>query len=143
MLIPQFFVIQLHLFNSPCSAACGFCCCCEILISVCSLLWRGEIECSANETCSSAIVKESVKQESFEFCDSDDENEDMDEDEELFCNPIGYTLLSCLWKIIWFNFFDSWSLDFFSIACLFAFTLDMFGKMRKNYIMLWSIWMIL
>jgi hypothetical protein len=74
-----------------------------------------------------------VKQESFEFCDSDDENEDMDEDEELFCNPIGYTLLRCLWTNIWFNFFDSWSLVFFSIACLFAFTLDMLGKMRKNY----------
>lgn len=118
-IIPQFFVIQLHLFNSPGSSVCGLCCCCAVLVTAGSLLRRcGEIKFSAYWKLSSTWFKESVREESSEFCDNDDDNEDKDEVEELLLSLIGYTLLSCLGKNIWFNLRESRTLFFFSIACL-------------------------
>ena len=128
LIIPQSFVIQLHLFNSLGLVICGLGCCWAALATLGSLLLYGEIKCSADEIFSSSRVKESVREESFEFCD----NVDNDEDEELLWSRIGWTLLWCLGKNLWFNFCDSLALVLFSMACLLTFASDIVGKKRKS-----------
>lgn len=91
LIIPLFFVIQLHLFNSPGSVVTNGLCCCIILVTAGSRFSRDEAEIkpNANEIFSSKGVKESAWEESFEFCDKDNETEDKDKDEVLFWSPIG------------------------------------------------------
>lgn len=102
--IPLFFVIQLHLLNSPGSVGLfcwlGCCCCCEVLVAGGgSFLSRGEIKRRAKEIFWSNGVRESaVREESFEFCERDRDNDDKERDEVLFWRPIGYTFLKYLGK---------------------------------------------
>lgn len=138
IIIPLLFVIQLHLFNSPGSVVCGgcWCCCWRGLLEaaiVGSLLSRGEIKRNASEIFSSSGVKESAWEESFEFCDKDNEIEDRDKDEVLFWSPIGYTFLRFLVKKLWFNIFCvSFTLLHFSRACLLTFVLDIVWKLEEK-----------
>lgn len=86
-LLPLFFVTQLHLFNSPVPVS--WLCCCAFLSTGASLLSGGAISRSAKDIFWSSGVVESVREESFEFCDHDRDNDDRDNDELLLWSPIG------------------------------------------------------
>lgn len=129
VMIPLFFVIQLHLLNSRGwvvgGELGGWCWWRGLEAIVGSLLSRGEIKRSASEIFSSSGVKESAWEESFEFCDRDKDMEDKDKDEVLFWSPMGYTFLRFLVKKLWFNIFCvSFTLLHFSTACLRTLVLD-------------------
>jgi len=139
VMIPLFFVIQLHLLNSPVPVVGGevggWCCWRGLEAIVSSLVSRGEIKRSASEIFSSSGVKESAWEESLEFCDKDKDMEDKDKDEVLFWSPMGYTFFRFLLKKLWFNIFCvSFTLLHLSTPCLLTFVLDIVGNTEFNVV---------
>lgn len=134
VMIPLFFVIQLHLLKCPVSVVDGevggWCWWRGLEAIVGSLVWRGEIKRSAREIFSSSGVKESAWEESLEFWDRDKDMEDKDKDEVLFWSPMGYTFFRFLLKKLCVSF----TLLHFSTLCLLTFVLDIVGNTKFNVV---------